>query len=270
MHALWRSHAESVSTALSFPVPHTFTGKCQAKGAVVCPVDLRISWRNNLLLEERLARWGEVLLCVKRWDTMNHVVLDRRGRIFSEFTRKQVRPARRRFQEAEPRRLSGTASVWCWFALVTGCRERFDTLWPAGDVSTACWPFKKASWQYYDRHAGASSVPGYRRQRPSLHLDRRTRHVGVWSWRSNTWAPINVVLHDHARKAVDQPWTSYACNWVKHDRKSNKNSEAVTGICGKSTCLCHDCLAALSYPTRDNYLSTMYINLWHHQSEVIE
>ena len=57
---------------------------------------------------------------------------------------------RRRFQEAEPRRLSGTASVWCWFALVTGCRERFDTLWLADDVSTACWPFKKASWQYYD------------------------------------------------------------------------------------------------------------------------
>ena len=37
---------------------------------------------------------------------MNLVVLDRRGRIFSEFTRKQVRPPRgRRFQEAEPRRL---------------------------------------------------------------------------------------------------------------------------------------------------------------------
>ena len=89
------------------------------------------------------------------------------------------------------------------------------------------WPFKKASWQYYDMPAGASSVPGCRRQCPSLHLYRRTRHVGVWSWRSNTWAPINVVLHDHARKAVDQPWTSYACNWVKHDRP--KNSEAVTG-----------------------------------------
>ena len=52
----------------------------------------------------------------------------------------------------------------------------------------------------------------------SLKLDKQ--HLGTY---------INVVLHDHARKAVDEPWTSYACNWVKHDRKSNKNSEAVTG-----------------------------------------
>ena len=126
----------------------------------------------------------------------------------------------RSFQEAEPRRLSGTASVWCWFALVTGCRERFDTLWPAG---------------YFKKHRGSAMTCrcfiSARLQKigPSLHLYRRTRHVGVWSWRSNTWAPINVVLRDHARKAVDQPWTSYACNWVKHDRKSNKNSDAVTG-----------------------------------------
>ena len=114
-------------------------------------------------------------------------------------------------------------------------------------------------------HAGASSVPDCRRQRPSLHLYQRTRHVGVWSWRSNTWAPINVVLHDHARKAVDQPWTSYACNWVKHDRKSNKNSDAVTGNLWKVNVSVSWLFGNLfSYPTRDNQLSTMHINLWHH------
>ena len=73
------------------------------------------------------------------------------------------------------------------------------------------------------------SVPDCRRQRaPFLDLYRRTRHVGVLNWSSTIWVPINVVLHDHARKPVDlQPWTSYAR--VKHDRKSSKNSEAVTG-----------------------------------------
>ena len=134
----------------------------------------------------------------------------------------------RKFREAEPRRLSGTASVWCWFALQRAIRHSM-ACWRRVDAGPLAFSIVAVLW-----HAGASwhqqwSVLDCRRQvAPFLDLYRRTRHVGVWSWSSTIWVPINVVLHDHARKPVDlQPWTSYAR--VKHDRKSNKNSEAVTG-----------------------------------------
>ena len=155
---------------------------------------------------------------------MTHVdvVLDvDAGASFSKFTRKQVR------REKVPWGWTPSTEWHCVRLVLICAAESDSTLYgllatyrrPVGlqlrDSTMTCRCFM-------------TSVPDCRRQlAPFLDLYRRTRH-GVWSWSSTIWVPINVVLHDHARKPVDlQPWTSYAR--VKHDRKSNKNSEAVTG-----------------------------------------
>ena len=132
---------------MSVLAPHAFTGKCQAKGIVVCPVDLRIPWSNKLLFEERLAkmRWSvAVRQAVGYHEPLRPWERCRCGRIFFKFTRKQVR------REKVP--WGWTPSTeWHCVRLVLICaagREWLDTLWPAGDVSTVRW--LSALWQYYD------------------------------------------------------------------------------------------------------------------------
>ena len=156
-------------------VPRAFTGKCQAKGAMVCPVDLRIPWRYKLLLEERLAkmRW-RVAGCASGWiPWTTSSLMSMRAHLF------QVHPQVRRELEKVP--WGWTPSTeWHCVSLVLICAAESDsTLYSllATDRRSVGWPL--ASWQSYDMRVLHEISARLQETASALHLYGRTRHVGV-------------------------------------------------------------------------------------------
>ena len=141
------------------------------------------------------------------------------GRIFFEGIRKQLCP------EKVPR-CWAPSTEWHCVCLVFICAGH--RLQRAIQPSTTCCSGINGFVGHSKKNRGrsrASSVPDCKTHLLSLRLNRKTQQVGVRGWSSTIWAPINVVLHDPARKLVYQLWTSHACNQaeVKQDMKSNKN-----------------------------------------------
>ena len=146
------------------------------------------------------------------------------GRIFFEGIRKQLCP------EKVPR-CWAPSTEWHCVCLVFICAGH--RLQRAIQPSTTCCSGINGFVGHSKKNRGrsrASSVPDCKTHLLSLRLNRKTQQVGVRGWSSTIWAPINVVLHDPARKLVYQLWTSHACNQAEWSRTWRvTRTEAVTG-----------------------------------------